>query len=162
MSGRAWKFGNDINTDLIAPGLYMKSSLDELASHCLEAIDPCFAGSAVEGDFVVAGRNFGIGSSREQAAQVLKVLGIAAVIATSFGGIFYRNAFNLGLPAIISNDIEKITSGDKITVNLKSGNIYNSSTSMDLVGEPIPENLITLIEAGGLFPHLQKVLHSFK
>ena len=86
MSGRAWKFGNDINTDLIAPGLYMKSPLDELASHCLEVIDPSFAGSAVEGDFVVAGRNFGIGSSREQAAQVLKVLGIAAVIATSFGG----------------------------------------------------------------------------
>ena len=159
MSGHVWKFGDDINTDLLAPGVYIKLSLDELASHCLEAIEPSFAGSVVKGDFVVAGKSFGMGSSREQAAQVLKALGIAAVIAQSFGGIFYRNAFNLGLPAIISNDVGKIISGNKIALNIKSGAIYNFSTARDLVGEEIPENLLTLIESGGLVPHLQTILH---
>ena len=109
MSGQVWKFGDEINTDLLVPGVYIKLPLDELASHCLETVDPLFAGSVVEGDFVVAGKNFGMGSSREQAAQVLKVLGVAAVIAESFSGIFYRNAFNLGLIPIICKETHKLT-----------------------------------------------------
>jgi len=159
MSGQVWKFGDEINTDLLAPGVYIKLPLDELASHCLETVDPLFAGSVVEGDFVVAGKNFGMGSSREQAAQVLKTLGVAAVIAESFSGIFYRNAFNLGLPAIKLNDIEPINAGNKITLNLKSGKIHNLSTGIDLAGEAVPANLLALIEAGGLVPHLKRTLN---
>jgi 3-isopropylmalate/(R)-2-methylmalate dehydratase small subunit len=157
--GSVWKFGDDINTDILAPGIYIKLPLDELSNHCLETINPIFASSVAEGDIVVAGKNFGMGSSREQAAQVLKVLGVAVVIAASFGGIFYRNAFNLGLPAIISNDIDKISVGDKVEVNLRSGSIHNITTDRDLTGEAVPENLLTLIDAGGLVPYLENTLN---
>ena len=115
LTGRAWKFGDDINTDLLAPGVYMKGSLKELASHCLESVDPLFAGSVKSNDFIVAGRNFGLGSSREQAALVLNYLGLAAVVALSFGGIFYRNAFNCGLPAITCSSVEEI----KLAIGLR-------------------------------------------
>jgi 3-isopropylmalate/(R)-2-methylmalate dehydratase small subunit len=155
MSNRVWKFGDNINTDILAPGVYIKLPIDELASHCLESIDPSFASKVTEGDFIVAGNNFGMGSSREQAAQVLKELGIIAVIAVSFGGIFYRNAFNLGLPAIISKDVLKITTDHQIKLDLKAGRIRNVTTNRDLVGEKVPENLLTLIEAGGLVPYLE-------
>ena len=155
MSNRVWKFGDNINTDILAPGVYIKLPIDELASHCLESIDPSFASKVTEGDFIVAGNNFGMGSSREQAAQVLKELGIIAVIAVSFGGIFYRNAFNLGLPAIISKDALKITTDHQIKLDLKAGRIRNVTTNRDLVGEKVPENLLTLIEAGGLVPYLE-------
>ena len=158
MIGRVWKFGDDINTDILAPGTYIKSPLIELATHCLESVEPNFAASVVEGDIIVAGKNFGMGSSREQAAQVLKILGVAAVVASSFGGIFYRNAFNLGLPAIVSQDIEKIHSDHNIKLDLKLGRIFNISTSQDLTGETVPENLLTLVEAGGLVPYLEKEL----
>ena len=155
MSNRVWKFGDNINTDILAPGVYIKLPIDELASHCLESIDPSFASKVAEGDVIVAGNNFGMGSSREQAAQVLKELGIIAVIAASFGGIFYRNAFNLGLPAILSKDVLKITTDHQIKLDLKSGRIRNVTTNQDLVGEKVPENLLTLIEAGGLVPYLE-------
>ena len=155
MANRVWKFGDNINTDILAPGVYIKLPIDELASHCLESIDPSFASKVAEGDVIVAGNNFGMGSSREQAAQVLKELGIIAVIAASFGGIFYRNAFNLGLPAIISKDVLKITTDHQIKLDLKAGRIRNVTTNQDLVGEKVPENLLTLIEAGGLVPYLE-------
>jgi len=155
MSGRVWKFGDDVNTDVLAPGIYIKLPIDELASHCLEAVEPNFAGSVNEGDIVVGGKNFGMGSSREQAAQVLTELGVAAVIAPSFGGIFYRNAFNLGLPAIVSDDIGKIDHEHELEIDLKSGGIKNVSTGADLTGEAIPENLLALVEAGGLVPYLE-------
>ena len=155
MSNRVWKFGDNINTDILAPGVYIKSPIDELASHCLESIDPSFASKVAEGDVIVAGNNFGMGSSREQAAQVLRELGITAVIAVSFGGIFYRNAFNIGLPAIISKDVLKITTDHQIKLDLKAGRIRNVTTNRDLVGEKVPENLLTLIEAGGLVPYLE-------
>jgi 3-isopropylmalate/(R)-2-methylmalate dehydratase small subunit len=102
--GRAWVLGDDIDTDQLAPGPYMKSPIAELARHCLEAADPRFAAEVRPGDVVVAGRNFGIGSSREQAAKALLTLGVAAVVARSFGGIFRRNAINLGLPALVSSE----------------------------------------------------------
>ena len=97
--GRAWRFGDDIDTDVLAPGIYMKKPIAELAQHCLEVVDPRFAKEVRPGDIVVAGRNFGMGSSREQAAQALIALGVAAVLAKSFAGIFYRNALNQGLLA---------------------------------------------------------------
>ena len=102
MSGTVWKFGDNVDTDVLAPGAFMKGPVEELARHCLESVDPQFAAGVQPGDYVVAGRNFGVGSSREQAAQVLKLLGVAAVIAPSFAGIFYRNACNLGLAALLS------------------------------------------------------------
>ena len=160
MSNRVWKFGDNINTDILAPGAYIKLPTDELASHCLESIDPSFASKVGKGDVIVAGNNFGMGSSREQAAQVLKELGITAVIAASFGGIFYRNAFNLGLPAIISKDVLKITNEHQIKLDLEAGRIRNITTNEDLVGEKVPENLLMLIEAGGLVPYLEYNLNN--
>ena len=111
------------------------------------------------GDIVVAGKNFGMGSSREQAAQVLTKLGIAAVIASSFGGIFYRNAFNLGLPAIISADVNQIEQDHKVVIDFKTGKISNGSTGKSLNGDIIPENLLALVEAGGLVPYLDRKLN---
>ena len=101
MSGRAWKLGDNVDTDVLAPGRYMKFSIEEIAIHCLEDVLPQFAATVKPGDVVTGGRNFGAGSSREQAPQALKVLGVAAIIAESYAGLFYRNALNLGLPVEI-------------------------------------------------------------
>ena len=101
ISGRAFVFGDDINTDVMAPGLYFKSSMEEMARHCLEAVNPDFSRQVRPGDIIVAGRNFGVGSAREQAAMALTHLGVGAVLAVSFGRIFYRNALNFGLPALV-------------------------------------------------------------
>ena len=160
ISNRVWKFGDNINTDILAPGVYIKLPIEELASHCLESIDPSFSSEVSKGDIIVAGNNFGMGSSREQAAQVLKELGIIAVIAASFGGIFYRNAFNLGLPVIISRDVSKIDIDHQIKLDLEAGRIRNITTNQDLVGEKVPDNLLTLIEAGGLVPYLEYNLNN--
>ena len=160
ISNRVWKFGDNINTDILAPGVYIKLPIEELASHCLESIDPSFSSEVTKGDIIVAGNNFGMGSSREQAAQVLKELGIIAVIAASFGGIFYRNAFNLGLPVIISRDVSKIDIDHQIKLDLEAGRIRNITTNQDLVGEKVPDNLLTLIEAGGLVPYLEYNLNN--
>jgi len=159
MPGRVWKFGDDINTDVLAPGIYIKLPPEDLAAHCLEAIDPEFALVVQPGDIVVGGKNFGTGSSREQAAQSLKVLGIAAVIAPSFGGIFYRNAFNLGLPAIVSTGTASIENGDQVDVDLASGRITNITQGSDITGEPVPENLLEIVSAGGLVPYLDQRLN---
>ena len=158
LTGRVWKFGDEINTDVLAPGVYMKGSLDQLSSHCLESVDPKFAGSVEASDFIVAGRNFGLGSSREQAAQVLKHLGVAAVIASSFAGIFYRNAFNWGLPAITCSSVEGIKQGHRLEVSLVSGKIVNLETGKTINGDATPSHLLSLIDAGGLIPHLKKML----
>ena len=159
MAGRVWKFGDDVNTDVLAPGIYIKLPLEDLASHCLEAVEPNFASDVQDGDIVVGGVNFGMGSSREQAAQVLKVLGVAAVVAPSFGGIFYRNAFNLGLPAIVSNEIDQIAAEQELKIVLKTGVIENITTGKQLAGEAVPENLMDLVEAGGLVPYLEQKLN---
>ena len=116
ISGPALKYddADDVNTDVLAPGAYIKGPLEELAKHCLESIDPGFAPGARPGDVVVGGENFGMGSSREQAAIALKMLGVSAVLAKSFAGIFYRNAFNLGLPAVVCADTDRINAGDEL------------------------------------------------
>ena len=155
--GRAWLFGNDIDTDVLAPGLYMKGSIEELASHCLEAVDVDFANNVELGDFVVAGRNFGMGSSREQAAQALKHLGITAVLARSFAGIFYRNALNLGLPAVVCDATETIAAGDRLRIDLAVGKIENLTQGAALACEGIPKPLLRLVCDGGLVPHLEKL-----
>lgn len=155
MSGRAWKFGDGVDTDVLAPGIYMKGPVEALAQHCLEAVNPDFAGAVRPGDFVVAGRNFGAGSSREQAAQVLRLLGVAAVIARSYAGIFYRNACNLGLIAVVSTDIDRIDNGHRLSLDAQAGVIDNLTTGAQLACEPLPEHIAGIVNAGGLMAYLQ-------
>ena len=156
ISGKAWTYGDDVDTDMLAPGAYMKGPVEELATHCLEAIDPDFARQVADGDVVVAGRNFGMGSSREQAAQVLRMLGVRAVIAKSFGGIFYRNAFNLGLLALVSDDAGRVGLGDTIAVDAAAGRIANQTTGEAFACEPVPPHLLGIVRAGGLIPYLEE------
>ena len=156
--GRAWVFGDDIDTDVLAPGRYMKGPIEALARHCLEAVDPDFAAGVQEGDVVVGGRNFGMGSSREQAAQALRALGVAAVVAKSFAGIFYRNALNLGLTVLVCPDTDRISAGDRLVVDGIIGRIENLSSGDTIPCEPIPPHLMELVRAGGLVPHLEKRL----
>ena len=158
MSGRVFVFGDNIDTDALAPGRYMKASIEELARHCLEAVDPGFASVVRPGDIIVAGRNFGLGSSREQAAQALKVLGVSAVIAKSFGGIFLRNALNLGLPVMVCPETDKIGPNDHVTVDLAKGEVINESRGIVLSGEALPGFLLDMLADGGLVPHLEKKL----
>ena len=156
--GRAWVFGDNVDTDVLAPGKYMKSGIEELARHCLEAVEPGFAASVQAGDVVVGRRNFGTGSSREQAPQALKHLGIAALVAESFAGLFYRNAINLGLPAVVCADAQRIRAGDRVRVDPQAGRIENISTGETLACEPIPAHLMQMLNDGGLVPHLEKRL----
>jgi 3-isopropylmalate/(R)-2-methylmalate dehydratase small subunit len=153
--GRAFVFGDNIDTDLLAPGHLMKLSADDLAQHCLEAIAPDFASSIQPGDFVVAGKNFGLGSSREQAAVSLRLLGVGAVIAPSFARIFYRNALNLGLPALFCEHADQISQGDLLMVDPVLGKITNKTRSEILSCKPIPDHLMAMVRAGGLIAHLR-------
>jgi 3-isopropylmalate/(R)-2-methylmalate dehydratase small subunit len=153
LTGRAFVFGDDIDTDLLAPGHLMKLSAEDLARHCLEAIDPGFAGAVRPGDFVVAGRNFGLGSSREQAAVSLKLLGVGAVLATGFARIFYRNALNLGLPALFC-DWHGIETGDALQVEPMAGRVVNLTKRVTLSARPIPPHLMDMVRAGGLIAQL--------
>ena len=156
--GRAFVFGDDIDTDVLAPGFLMKLPPAELASHCLEAVDPAFARDVRPGDFVVAGANFGLGSSREQAAVSLKLLGVRAVLATSFARIFWRNAINLGLPAIAFPQAGEVAAGDRLTVDPVAGRIENLTQGKTYAVQPLPAHLMAMIEDGGLIPHLKKRL----
>ena len=156
--GRVWRFGDDIDTDVLAPGLYMKKPIAELASHCLEAVDPNFAKEVRRGDVVVGGRNFGMGSSREQAAQALLALGVTTVLAKSFAGIFYRNALNHGLLALACADVDRIEAGDRLAVDGVKGEVVVERTGERLACEPLPPHLLEMIEDGGLVAHLEKKL----
>lgn len=155
LKGNAWVYGDKIDTDLLAPGAYMKSSLQELAAHCLEAIDTEFAGNVKPGDVMIAGDAFGIGSSREQAAQALVELGVAAVVAKSFARIFYRNALNLGLPVLFCPDIEGVEKGDEVSVDPTTGVVTNHTKQQTFTCEPIPPELMKIVDAGGLMPYLK-------
>lgn len=154
--GRAWVFGDDVDTDVLSPGLYMKGPIEELAAHCLEALDPRFPAEVRPGDIVVGGRNFGMGSSREQAAQALKVLGVGAVVAPTFAGIFYRNALNLGLLALVCADAGRIDAGDRLSIDAEGGAIRNFTKAETYACDPIPPHLMAMIRDGGLVPHLEK------
>lgn len=155
ISGHAWVYGDKIDTDLLAPGPYMKAPLAELAAHCLEAIDPEFASSVKPGDVVIGGDAFGIGSSREQAAQALVELGVAAVVAKSFARIFYRNALNLGLPVLFCPDLENIDKGDVVSVDPSKGLVVNETKGQTFQCEAIPQELMAIVNAGGLMPFLK-------
>ena len=155
---KAWVFGDNVDTDAIAPGRYMKFGIEEIARHCLENVSPSFPSSVRKGDVVIAGRNFGAGSSREQAPEALKHLGVSALVAESFAGLFYRNAINLGLPAVACAQANRIRQGDEVQVRFQEGEIHNLTTGERLVCEPIPAFLMTIISDGGLLPHLEKKL----
>jgi len=156
--GRAWVFGDGINTDLMAPGLYFKAPLAELARHCLEAVDPAFPLEVAPGDIVVAGENFGIGSAREQAALALKELGVGAVLAKSFGRIFYRNALNFGLPALRFPRADEIAPGSELQLDPASGRLDDLTSGRSYQLLPLPPQLLRLVAAGGLMPYLKQRL----
>ncbi len=153
--GRAWCVGDRIDTDVLAPGWAMKLDPDALASHCLEAVKPGFSQAVQPGDILFAGADFGIGSSREQAAISLKRLGVAVVVAPSFARIFYRNALNIGLLALIAADPPPVSEGDKVRVDPRLGVGENVSTGKHFTLSAIPDHLMDMIEAGGLMAHLK-------
>jgi 3-isopropylmalate/(R)-2-methylmalate dehydratase small subunit len=155
---KAWVFGDNIDTDVIAPGRYMKFGIDEIAKHCLESVLPGFAASVQKGDVVVAGRNFGCGSSREQAPAALKHLGVAALVAESFAGLFYRNALNLGLPALVCSGARRIRNGDRISIDYARSEVFDLTKDERLPFDPIPAHLMEMVRDGGLLPHLEKRL----
>ena len=155
IEGRAFRFGDDVNTDVMAPGLYFKAPMAEMARHCLEAIDPEFAASVRPGDIIVAGRNFGVGSARGQAALALVHLGVGAVLAGSFGRIFYRNALNFGLPALVFPAAATVEPGDLLRVDPVAGHITNARTGAAHQVTGIPAHLMAMVEAGGLMPWLK-------
>jgi 3-isopropylmalate/(R)-2-methylmalate dehydratase small subunit len=156
--GRVWKLGDNINTDLIIAGKYKLSITDinELSKHAMETLIPNFAEKVKRGDLIVAGKNFGCGSSREQAPLVLKHLGVGAVIAESFARIFYRNAINIGLPAVECKEASRIIDGDMLEVNLMEGYIKNLTRSEIYSIKPIPPALLEILAEGGLVNYVRK------
>ena len=156
MKGRCWKFGADINTDLIIPGRYLNTTDPiELAKHCMEDADPDFSSKVSEGDIILADKNFGCGSSREHAPISIKAAGISCVIAKSFARIFYRNAFNLGLPVIVSPEAyDGSDENDTIEVNTQDGTITNVTKNISFHAEPIPPFMQEIIDHGGLMGYV--------
>jgi 3-isopropylmalate/(R)-2-methylmalate dehydratase small subunit len=152
---RVWRIGSDVDTDALAPGSWMQHGVDVIAQHCLESLRPDFASAVRPGDVLIAGRNFGIGSSREQAAAALRHLGVAAVIAPSYAGLFFRNAFNLGLLLLTCPGCDVIHEGEKIAFDARSGTVTRLHGEV-LKADPIPPFLLDLVEAGGLLPQLQR------
>ncbi len=157
LSGMIWKYGDHINTDLIIPGRYLDNyDLAHLAAHAMEDVDPAFARSVQKGDIIVAGRNFGCGSSREQAPLALKAAGVGAIIAGSVARIFYRNAINVGLPIIICPEAARCLShGDTVVIDLAKGTIKNERTGETMRFVPPPDFLLAILEGGGLVPYLR-------
>ena len=154
---KTWVFGDNLDTDMLAPGKYMKFGIEEIAKHCLESVSPQFSKDVRKGDIVVAGKNFGCGSSREQAPEALRFLGVSALVAPSFAGLFYRNCFNLGLPAVVCAEAGRIRAGDQLKIDFE-GKIENATRGETYPCEPIPEHLQILVRDGGLLPHLEKRL----
>ncbi len=154
-TGRAWRLPAEVDTDQLAPGATMKHGLEVTARHCLEALRPEFAREVRHGDVIVAGADFGIGSSREQAASVLVHLGVKAVIAPSFAGLYFRNAFNVGLLLLTCPQAALIADGERIAVDTRGARVQRSDGSM-LECEPIPGFLLDLVEAGGLLAQLKR------
>ena len=157
LRGRVWKFGDNISTDHIIPGRYyhLRSNLPELAKHVMEDADPEFPKKVKPGDFIVAGKNFGMGSSREHAAIVIKLANVSAVIAKSFARIFFRNAINNGLPVIIA-DTDKIDDGDELVVDLEKGVIKNLTKGIEIKIQPLPKVMLDILKAGGIVEYIKK------
>ena len=157
LKGKAFKFGDNISTDHIIPGKYahLRSNRPELAKHVMEDADATFAKKVKSGDFIVAGKNFGLGSSREHAALVIKMAGVSAILAESVARIFFRNAINQGLPVLICDTV-KIDAGDKIEVNLTTGVVTDLTSGAKLTFGKIPEVMLGILNEGGLIPYISK------
>ena len=157
LNGRAFKFGDSISTDHIVPGrlAHLRSNLPELAKHVLEDADPTFASRVKPGDFIVAGNNFGLGSSREHAPLVIKMAGVSAIIVKSVARIFFRNAINLGLPVLVC-DTDKIDDGDELEVDLEQGIINDKTNGTRLNFKKIPQAMLRILDEGGLMPYIKK------
>ena len=155
IKGNVWKFGDEINTDAMAPGMYFKEPIEVIARHCLEAVDPQFAVDVQSGDIVVGGRSFGVGSGREQAAMAFRHLGVGAILAVSFSRIFYRNAINFGLPLLIFPQAEETEPGELLEVEPVEGIITNITTGKTYKVDGIPPHLMEMINIGGLMPWLK-------
>ncbi|MEE8204435.1 MAG: 3-isopropylmalate dehydratase small subunit [Dehalococcoidales bacterium] len=157
LKGRAFKFGDSISTDHIAPGrlAHLRSNLPELTRHVLEDADVTFASRVKGGDFIVAGSNFGLGSSREHAPLIIKMAGVSAILAKSVARIFFRNAINLGLPVLIC-DTDKINDGDELEVDLAAGSIRDKSSGERLTFGRIPQVMLSILDEGGLIPYIKK------
>ena len=154
---RTWRLPADVDTDQLAPGHTMKHGLDVVARHCLEGVRPEFAADVRHGDVLVAGPGFGIGSSREQAASVLVHLGVAAVVAPSYAGLYFRNALNVGLLLLTCADALAIEDGEAITLDARAGRVTRAHGEV-LACDPIPAFLLDMVEAGGLLPQLKRRL----
>ena len=156
MKGKAHRFGDDVNTDYIIAGRYKFKTLDmdELACHVMEDLDPDFCSRLEKGDFVVAGRNFGCGSSREQAPLALKHAGVGAVLADSFARIYFRNSINNGLPALVC-DTSEIEEGDDLELDLEKGVVTNLSRGQEIGCDPLPEVMLDILNEGGLIPYMK-------
>ena len=158
LKGKVWKFGSDVDTDAIIPARYLTTTdPNELAKHCMEDADPDFPNKVKAGDIIVADKNFGCGSSREHAPIAIKASGVSCVIAHSFARIFYRNAFNMGLPILESPEAVSSTErGDELEVDLDTGEIVNLTKDKKFTANPIPPFMQELIQAGGLIPYVMK------
>jgi len=151
LQGKVWKFGDNIDTDLIIAARYLNTSEpSELAKHVMEDADPAFVSKMSEGDIIVAGENFGCGSSREHAPIALKSAGISAIIAPTFARIFYRNAFNMGLPIFELPEANEINEGDRVKIDMGKGEVINITQAKIYKFTPIPEFMQKLVDAGGL------------
>ncbi len=157
LRGKAFKFGDSISTDHITPGrlAHLRSNLPELAKHVLEDADPTFVSRVKAGDFIVAGSNFGLGSSREHAPLVIKMAGVSAILAKSVARIFFRNAINLGLPVLIC-DTALINDGDELEIDLAAGTVRDITNGNQLTFGRIPEVMLHILDEGGLIPYIQK------
>ncbi len=155
--GRVWKYGDDINTDVIFPGKYTYKNMteEEMAKVALEDLDPEFAKNVKPGDVIVAGKNWGYGSSREQAVKCLKAAGIVAIIAKSFARIYYRNCINLGLPAITIADVDKFDNGDEVEVDIEKGVIINKTKGFEVRFPPFEGYVMDIIKAGGIINYIR-------
>lgn len=158
--GNVWKFGSDVDTDVIIPTKYLNiTDPRELGQHCMEGIDPNFSQKAKQGDIIVAEKNFGCGSSREHAPLAIKGIGVSCVIAWTFARIFYRNAFNIGLPILeCIDDLDKLEEGQEIEVDLNTGQIRDLLKGRTFQTKPIPAFMQELVRDGGLMNHLAKRL----
>lgn len=160
--GRVWKFGDDIDTDIILPGRYLVlTDENKLAEHLMEGADSEFSSKVKKGDIILAGKNFGCGSSREHAPIAIKGAGISVVIAESFARIFYRNAINVGLPLLESKNIsQNFSEGDKIEIDMEKGILRNSATQKEFEVKKLPEFMLEILDQGGLIPYLKKSMKS--
>ncbi|MFH1245560.1 MAG: 3-isopropylmalate dehydratase small subunit [Candidatus Omnitrophota bacterium] len=157
LKGKAHRFGDDVNTDEIIPASFLNiSDAQELGKHCMEGITPGFTGKIRQGDIIVAGRNFGCGSSREHAPLSIKACGIACVIAESFARIFYRNAINIGLPILECPEAKHIAQDSILEIDLAKGKIMDLKENKVYLAQSFPEFMLALIDAGGLLPYIRR------